>query len=54
MQQQVDMQQEEIMCPACMASLALVAGSVVTSGGLTAFLVKIFVARRTRSLTTAQ
>jgi len=36
------MQQEEIMCPACMASAALVAGSLVTTGGMTAFLVKIF------------
>jgi len=30
------------MCPACMASAALVAGSVVSTGGLTALAVKVF------------
>jgi hypothetical protein len=30
------------MCPVCMASAGLVAGSVVTTGGLTALVVKLF------------
>jgi hypothetical protein len=30
------------MCPVCMASAGLVAGSVVSTGGLTALVVKIF------------
>jgi hypothetical protein len=30
------------MCPACMASAALVAGSVTTTGGFTVLLVKLF------------
>jgi hypothetical protein len=30
------------MCPVCMASAGLIVGSVVTTGGLTAVLVKIF------------
>ena len=29
------------MCPACMASAGLVAGSVVSGGGVTALLVKV-------------
>jgi hypothetical protein len=29
------------MCPACMASAALIAGSVTTTGGVSAFVVKI-------------
>lgn len=29
------------MCPACMASAALIAGSVVTTGGITALVAKI-------------
>jgi hypothetical protein len=29
------------MCPACMASAALIAGSVTTTGGLSAFVVNI-------------
>ena len=29
------------MCPACMASAALIAGSVTTTGGLTALVLKI-------------
>jgi len=34
------------MCPACMASAALVAGSVTTTGGFTALLVKLFRSRK--------
>lgn len=34
------------MCPACLASAALVAGSVTTTGGLTALAVKIFRSRK--------
>ena len=30
------------MCPACMTSAALTAGSVITTGGLTALVGKIF------------
>jgi len=30
------------MCPVCMASAGLVAGSVVSTGGLTALVVKVF------------
>jgi hypothetical protein len=30
------------MCPACMASAAMLVGSVVTTGGLTALAVRIF------------
>jgi hypothetical protein len=30
------------MCPVCLASTGLVVGSVVTTGGVTAVLVKIF------------
>jgi hypothetical protein len=30
------------MCPACMASAALMAGGVITTGGLTALVGKIF------------
>ena len=30
------------MCPACMASAALMAGGVITTGGLTALAGKIF------------
>lgn len=30
------------MCPACMASAALIGGSVVSTGGLTAIVVKVF------------
>jgi hypothetical protein len=30
------------MCPACLASAALMVGSVVSTGGLTALAVKIF------------
>ena len=30
------------MCPACMASAAVMAGSVISTGGLTALGVKIF------------
>ena len=30
------------MCPACMASAALMAGGVITTGGLTALVAKIF------------
>jgi len=29
------------MCPACIASAALIGGSVVSTGGLTAFVVKL-------------
>jgi len=32
---------EDPMCPACLASAAMMAGSVVSSGGLTALLVKL-------------
>ncbi|MBZ5651744.1 MAG: hypothetical protein LAO18_14810 [Acidobacteriia bacterium] len=34
------------MCPVCMASAALVAGSVTTTGGVTAFVVNIFRKRK--------
>ena len=34
------------MCPACLASVALVAGSVTTTGGFTALLVKLFRSRK--------
>ena len=34
------------MCPACMASAALVAGSITTTGGFTALLVKVFRSRK--------
>ena len=30
------------MCPACLASAALMVGSVISTGGLTALVVKIF------------
>jgi hypothetical protein len=30
------------MCPACVPSAAIVAGSVMSTGGLTAFLMKLF------------
>ena len=30
------------MCPACLASAALIGGSVVSTGGLTAIVVKVF------------
>ena len=30
------------MCPVCLASAGLVAGSVVSTGGLTALVVKVF------------
>jgi hypothetical protein len=30
------------MCPACVSSAAIVAGTVMSTGGLTAFLMKIF------------
>jgi hypothetical protein len=30
------------MCPVCMASAGLVVGSVVSTGGLTALVVKLF------------
>jgi hypothetical protein len=30
------------MCPVCITSAALIAGSVTTTGGITALLVKIF------------
>jgi hypothetical protein len=32
---------EEVMCPACMASAALMAGSVVSTGGIAALAVKV-------------
>ena len=35
------------MCPACLASAGVVAGSVVSSGGLTAVLVRIFRKKKT-------
>ena len=41
------------MCPACMASAALVAGSVVSTGGLTALLWKVLGKKNPR-LTTVQ
>lgn len=34
------------MCPACMASAALLAGGVITTGGFAALVAKIFHARR--------
>lgn len=34
------------MCPACMASAVLVAGSITTTGGFTALLVKVFRSRK--------
>ena len=30
------------MCPACMASAALMVGSVISTGGLTALVVRVF------------
>lgn len=33
------------MCPACVASAALVAGSITTTGGLTALFVRFFRSR---------
>lgn len=30
------------MCPACLASVALVAGSVISTGGITAIAVQLF------------
>jgi hypothetical protein len=36
------------MCPVCIASAALIAGSVTTAGGLTAFVANIF--RRKKSM----
>jgi hypothetical protein len=30
------------MCPACLASAALVAGSVISTGGITAIVVQLF------------
>lgn len=32
---------EKVMCPACMASAALIGGSVVSTGGLTALVARI-------------
>ena len=37
------------MCPACLASAALMVGSVVSTGGLTALLVKIFHSQKSES-----
>jgi hypothetical protein len=34
--------EEKTMCPACVASAALMAGGVITTGGLTALAGKIF------------
>jgi len=34
------------MCPACMASAALMAGGVITTGGLTALAGKVFHTRK--------
>ena len=34
------------MCPACVANAALVAGSVTTTGGITALVVKILRAKK--------
>jgi len=34
------------MCPACMASAALIAGSVASTGGVTAMAVKVFRLKR--------
>ena len=42
---------EELMCPACMASAALMAGGVITTGGLTALVVKIFHTKEVRRRT---
>ncbi len=36
------------MCPACIASAALTAGAVVTTGGLTALVGKVFHTRRVK------
>ena len=36
------------MCPACMASAAVVAGSVMSTGGLTALAVKVFRSKKSR------
>jgi hypothetical protein len=36
------MVKEEFMCPACMASAGMVVGGVVSSGGLTALVMKVF------------
>ena len=33
------------MCPACLASVALVAGSVISTGGVTAIVAKVVSAR---------
>jgi hypothetical protein len=30
------------MCPACLASVGIVVGSVVSTGGLTALVIKVF------------
>ena len=38
------------MCPACIASAALMIGNVLSTGGLTALIVKIFRRRRVRKL----
>jgi uncharacterized protein YfcZ (UPF0381/DUF406 family) len=34
--------EEILMCPACMATVAMMVGSVVSTGGLTALVVKVF------------
>jgi hypothetical protein len=36
------------MCPACIASAALTAGGVITTGGLTAVVGKVFHAKRAK------
>lgn len=36
------------MCPACMASAAVVAGSVMSTGGVTALAVKLFRSKKNR------
>lgn len=37
------------MCPACMATVAMLVGSVVSTGGLTALVVKIFHSKKRES-----
>jgi hypothetical protein len=42
-------QEEMVMCPACLASTALIAGTIVTAGGIGAVIAKIFRPRNAKA-----
>jgi len=37
------------MCPACLATMAMLVGSVVSTGGLTALVVRVFHSKKSAS-----